>query len=334
MSAPASSHSAFRDGFAALWHEPVLLAAELTWRWCFGLSAWLLVVISGALFLDSLKISPGDEFLLGTLQPQLFSSAVRHIFRGSLTRLILEQAVLLLGLLLLWAFAATAGRAATLRRLVDMFRREEEPDAGLWEFRSIFTLQLLRAMWSLIALAVTVLSLALGVSLVDTRPVRAAFFLSFGIVLGCVFGVLLNWFLGLAPLFCIRSGSDPMQALAQAIDFTARRTGRLSALGVGFLLLRLVWTGTMLAAILAPLQLSKHLVPGGILLLMAMMALVYFAGVDLLYLARLGAYASLAEEDAGPEETAEPYPELDPVQQMKASSEAENEFGPAGSGTF
>ena len=49
--------SPFRDGFAALWHEPALLAAELTWRWCFGLSAWGLGIVSrSALFLDSLTV--------------------------------------------------------------------------------------------------------------------------------------------------------------------------------------------------------------------------------------------------------------------------------------
>ncbi len=64
-----SAHSPLQDGFAALWHEPVLFAAELVWRWCFGLAAWSLAIISAVWFLDSLKISPGDELLLGTLQP-------------------------------------------------------------------------------------------------------------------------------------------------------------------------------------------------------------------------------------------------------------------------
>ena len=298
MSQPDSSHSAFRDGFAALWHDPALLLAELTWRWCFGSSALLLAIISGGLFLDSLKISPGDEVLLSTFQPLLLNSALRHIFRGSLTRLIVEQAVLLLGLVLLWAFAATAGRAATLRRLVAMFNNEDEPDGMTWEFNSIFVLHLLRAMWSLIALAVIVLSLALGLSMAAARPLRAAFFLSFGIGLGWAFGVLLNWFFGLAPLFCIRSGRSAMESLSLSVDFVARRTGRLFGLGTGFSLLRLIWAGTMLVAVFAPLQLSKRLAPGWVMLLIALVALIYFAGVDLLYLARLGAYASLAEEDS------------------------------------
>jgi len=124
MSPTASASSPFRDGFAALRHEPALLAAELTWRWCFGLSAWGLVLLSIGLFLDSVRISPPYELLLRTLQPRLLADALRQIFHGSLSRLLLEQTVLVSGVILLWSLAATAGRAATLHRLVAMFRSD------------------------------------------------------------------------------------------------------------------------------------------------------------------------------------------------------------------
>ena len=303
MSQPGSPHSPFRDSFAALWHDPALLAAELTWRWCFGFSAWALAIISAALFLDSLKISRGDEFLLGTLQPQLIISAIEHIFHGSLTRFLLEQIALIVGLTLLWSFAATAGRAATLRRLVAMFSADEESEAMSWEFASIFVLQLLRATCSLVALSVLFFCMALGTIMVaDEHAVQAALLLSFGVGLAGVAGVVLNWFLGVASLFCIRTGARPMDALAESVDFSARHAGQLSRLGLGFSALHLVWTGTMFLAALAPLKLASHIARGWVLLIMALLALIYFAGADLLYLARLGAYASLAEDDAHPAE--------------------------------
>src|SRR5580658_3206724 len=133
MSQASNAPSPFRDGFAALRHEPALLAAELTWRWCFGLSAWGLGIISLALFLDSVRVAPADQFLLRTLQPQLLENALRHIFRGSLSRFVLEQTILLLGVIVLWSLAATAGRAATLRRLVAMFSTDEEPQVMEWK---------------------------------------------------------------------------------------------------------------------------------------------------------------------------------------------------------
>ena len=308
------AHSPFQDGFAAVWHEPALLAVELAWRWCFGLSAWILVIVSAALFLDGLKISPRDEFLLGTLQPQLLQGAVRHIFRGTLTRFVLEQTVLLLGLMLLWSLAASAGRAATLRRLVAMFSHDEEPEVMRWEFEPILVLSLLRVMWSVIALSAMLISLVAGVIMVNRqRFLLAMSLVAFGTGLAWVLGVMLNWYFGLAPLFCIRNRVGAADALAQSSDFSSRQASRLFGVGVGFLTLRVVWAGTMFFAVLAPLQLAHHIAHGWIGLIMAIIALLYFAGADLLYLARLGAYVSLAEDDSHPAETPEQTIQLAPL---------------------
>jgi hypothetical protein len=69
----------------------------------------------------------------------------------------------------------------------------------------------------------------------------------------------------------------------------------------------------MFLVFLSPLNLAVKIGPRGILSLMGVMALAYFAGADLLNLARLGAYASLAEDDAHPLFAMEPEmpPELD-----------------------
>jgi hypothetical protein len=311
MAHPA--HSPFHDGFAALWHEPALFAAELTWRWCFGLAAWGLAIISAALFLDSLKISSGDQFLLSTLQPRLLSEALRHIVRGSFNPFLWEQTLLLVGLTLLWAFAATAGRAATLRRLVAMFGVEGEPQGMSWEFEPIFVLNLLRAMWTLIAITAILVSLAAGIMMAhNQRAAKAALVLSFGIGLSWAFGVILNWFFGLAPLFCVRNRVAASEALAQSVDFFSRQAGRLFGLGFVFGLLRPVWAGTMFFVLFAPLRLAHHVARGWIMLMMAMVALVYFAGTDLLYLARLGAYVSLAEDESHTAETPEEVSPAEP----------------------
>ncbi len=226
MSPTYNSPSPFRDGFAALRHEPALFAAELTWRWCFGLSAWGVGIVSIALFLDSVTVAPADGFLLRTLQPQLEENALRHIFRGSLSRFVLEQTILLLGVMVLWSLAATAGRAATLRRLVAMFSPDDEPQSMEWQFAPIFLLQLLRVMWTMIAIAVGFGLFVYGVVMAQSEhPGRAAIALSFGF--GVPFlGIVLNWFFGIAPLFCIRNGSDAMQALEQAVDFVGRHAAR------------------------------------------------------------------------------------------------------------
>ncbi len=65
--------------------------------------------------------------------------------------------------------------------------------------------------------------------------------------------------------------------------------------------MRLVWAASMFLLVLAPTSLVKHVAVGWVLLLMSLLFLIYFAGADALYLARLGAYAALAEIDAEPD---------------------------------
>jgi hypothetical protein len=303
MAHRSTKSSPFRDGFAALWHEPALLAAELAWRWCFGLSAWILGIVSVRLFLDSLTVRPVDQFLLRTMQPILLVDALQHIFRGSLSRFLLEQTVLLLGLILLWALAATAGRTATLRRLVAMFRIEPDDDSESmqWNLGPIFVLQLLRAMWSLIAFGTAIGLWLYGVAMASNgHALRAALALSFGVCGAFLLGVTLNWYLGIAPLFCVRNAASAREALDQAIDFSQDHAGRLSLLAFGFFLLRTFWAGMMWLAFLTPLSWSARIGERPTALLMGLIALVYFAGADLLYLARLGAYVSLAEDHPSP----------------------------------
>ena len=305
----------FRDGIAALWHEPALLPAEIAWRWCFGLSAWLLAVISVRLFLDSLTVTPLDQFLLRTFQPILLADALRHIFHGSLWRFLAEQTALILGLVLLWSLAATVGRAATLHRLVAMFRLE--PDEGSasapWNLAPIFILQLLRAIWSLLAFA-TALGLWLyGVAMAGSgHALAAGLALSFGVCGAVLVGGSLNWYLGLAPLFCVRNGASAREAFDQAVDFSADHAGRLSLLAFGFFLLRLFWAGMMGVACLAPVSWSATIGGRWTAVLIGVIALLYFAGADWLYLVRLAAYVSLAEDDSGPSPELAALPEPSP----------------------
>jgi hypothetical protein len=319
MPATSNAHSPFRDGFAALWHEPVLLPAELAWRWCFGLSALGLGILSIGLFLDSLKLSRVDEVFLRSLQPQLLDTALRHVFHGSLSRFLLEQSVLMLGVTLLWALAASVGRAGTLRRLFAMFSTEveEEQQAMQWDFRPIFTLHLLRAMWAITAIAVGFASLVYGLVMIQNEHAfRASIALSFGIGLASFVGLALNWYFAVAPLFCIRDGSDAIEAFEHAVEFWARHAGRLLLLGLGFWALRFIWAATMALAFLSPVNLAASIGARWVMLLMAVVAVVYFIGADALHLARLAAYVSLAGDDARPTEesvSAEPVPPPDLV---------------------
>lgn len=307
----SNASSPFRDGFAALRHEPALLAAELTWRWCFGVSMLALAIFSTGVFLDSVKVSKLDQLLLGTFQPQLLAAALQHIFRGSLARFLLEQALLIVGVTLLWSFASAVGRAATLRSMVAMFSSDEESQPTAWHFGSIFLLQLLRAMWTQIAFTITAFLLLYGSTMAELeRPFVAALALSFGVGFASFVGFSLNWYLGIAPLFTIRNGVRAKEAVEQAIEFASRQGTRLFLLGLGFFAMRLMWAAMMGSLFLAPLNLAGTIGSRWIALMMGLLALLYFVGADTLSLARWGAYVSLAEEDS--HSAPEPEPEMPP----------------------
>ena len=313
MSQSGYARSPFQEGFAALREEPLLLPAELAWRWSFALAAWLLVLAAGALFLDTLKVSALDRFFLGTLQPALESLALGHIFRGALLRAIWIKFIVLAGLTVMWAFAAAVGRAASLRNLVSLFGGEDRDETAGWQFGPMFQLHLLRAMWTWTALGCFVGSFLLGAMMQhQQRSLRAAFFYVFGVALSVVFGVMLNWIFGLAPLFCIRNQASAREAVLITLDFCTRQGGRLFGLSLAFLALRIVWAGSMFFLVLAPTGMGRHVGVGWVLLAMSFLLLIYLAGADALCLARLGAYTALVELDARPVPEPEPAPEPAP----------------------
>jgi hypothetical protein len=301
MQPPGDSRSPFQQGFSFLREEPLLLAAELAWRWCFGLAAWLLVLGGAAFFLDSLRVSDLDLLFFGSMQPALERAAINHVLQGTLLRAVWMKVFALAGLTVMWAFGAAVGRAGILRNLVSLCGGEDHDEEVGWQFRPMLQLHLLRALWTWSALGCFVAAFLLGTVMMQSgRAARGAFFYGFGVALSAVFGSMLNWLFGVAPIFCIRNQLNARDAVARAIDFTSRQGGRLIGLWLAFLALRAVWVGSMFFLVLAPTELSRHLAVGWVLLMMGALALVYFAGADALSLARLGAYVSLAEIDSRP----------------------------------
>jgi hypothetical protein len=315
MAQPGYSRSPFQEGFAALREEPLLLVGELTWRWCFAIAAWLLVLLAAALFLDTLHVTALDRLLLGTMTPALERSALNHVLHGALLRYLWIKFFVLAGLTVLWAFAAAVGRAASLRNLIALAGGDDRDEEAGWQFRPMFQLHLLRAVWMWTALGCFVASFLLGNLMMQAgHAVRGALFYVFGIALSIVFGAMLNWIFGLAPLFCIRNQVSARDAVSLAVDFYARQGGRLSALSTRFLAVRIVWAGAMSLLVLAPTSLGNRVAVGWVLLMMGALFLIYLAGADALLLARLGAYAVLAEIDAEPTPEPETYPDPTPPQ--------------------
>jgi hypothetical protein len=119
------------EGFRAAFHRPSLTVAEISWRWTIGATATALYLFLFLEYLDTLPVTSGDLLLLRTRQPILIGQAFGHIFGGSLPRVAMAGLVAAMMLTFLWIFAASLGRAATVRSLIDYFaERSKATDHG------------------------------------------------------------------------------------------------------------------------------------------------------------------------------------------------------------
>ncbi|MGH6631023.1 MAG: hypothetical protein ACREB3_14945, partial [Burkholderiales bacterium] len=107
-----------RAGFRAAFRRPAVIAAEIAWRWSFGVAAGAIVTIAVLRFLASLTVTDGELFALRSGIAQLVADAILHIFEGSGPRLLRLALIVAPAVSVLWMLAASAGRAATLRALL------------------------------------------------------------------------------------------------------------------------------------------------------------------------------------------------------------------------
>jgi hypothetical protein len=113
-----SRSKAVRTGFATLFRDPAIFAAELAWRWTFGIAALLLIAYALLIFLQSLTVSDRDYFGLLGIFPGTVRAALENIFHGSGPRMLRVGISLWFGIALLWWIAASAGRTAALNALM------------------------------------------------------------------------------------------------------------------------------------------------------------------------------------------------------------------------
>jgi hypothetical protein len=296
------------EGFRAAFHRPSLTFAEIAWRWTAGAVACALCLFWSIEYLDTLPVSSGDATLLGTKQPLLVGRAIAHILRGSLNRAALAAFLAALALAAFWIIAASLGRAATVRALLDYFRTDifsgvsASCDAVTQRpFPSLLGLNFLRVALALIALLALVGAASLA-SLVSSdanpRPGLALFLFLPLAALICLIWPTLNWFLSLACIFAIREGDDTFSALAAAINFSRERSGAVFAVSAWTGLAHLVAFSAASTAVSFPLAFVAVTAARVVVAVVILLTLAYFAVVDWLYMARLAGYVCIAEMPA------------------------------------
>jgi hypothetical protein len=304
------------EGFRAAFRRPSLTLAEIAWRWTVGGLAWALVLFSVIEYLDTLPVTNGDAALLATRQPFLVGRAIAHILRGSRSRAVLAALLAALALSLLWIIAASIGRAATVHALLDYFRRDAASDVsagtqGAAEprpLRSLIGLNFLRVAVTLAAiLALVGAAVLTSFASPDKNPRPGLAFILFLPLAGliCIVWSALNWLLSLAGIFAVRDREHALGALSGAGTFSRERSGPVFAVSTWIGLAHLTALSVAGTAISMPLAFI-HVAPSRLVIATVMLvALLYFAVVDWLYMVRLAGYICIAEM---PEALAESAP--------------------------
>ena len=308
------------EGFRAAFRRPYFTLAEIIWRWIVGATALVLFFFGLFEYLNTLPVTNGELLMLRTRQPYLVWQAIAHMLRGSLDRVVMSWIVAgsLLGLL--WIIAASVGRIATVRGLLEYFATRISEGGSSYAGEkdvvsnistngiALFRINFLRAVLFLAALFGFV-GAAILASFVspdsDPQPGLAfVVFLPFAALI-CLITWALNWLLSLAGIFAVRDGEDAVGSISAAVTLCRERIGPVFAVST--------WTGLahIIAFVVASTVASTligvaTLLPWRLVVLcVAFVTLLYFAFADWLYTARLAGYVCITEM---PEVVAAPLP--------------------------
>jgi len=297
------SQSPTLQGFRAAFHRPSFTLAEIAWRWTVGAVAAALFLFSFFEFLDTLPVSAADAALLRTRHPVLVGRAIAHIFRGSLNRTVFAALLAVLALSLLWIIAASLGRFATTRALLDYFRADANSDVPCHSpdrsrsIRSLIFLNFLRVA-ALLAALLAVAGAAVLASFVssEAHPHRGLVVIAFLPLAGLIALAWseVNWLLGLAAVFAARDGVDALGAVSAAVTFFRERMGAVFAVSTWTGMAHIVAFSVANSVVSLPLAFMRVAPARPMIAIVALLTLAYFAVVDWLYIARLAGYLYLA----------------------------------------
>lgn len=279
----------FIEGVREISRDPVLLLMEIGWRWSFGAIAILAFCFSAFLILDSIPVDSRSLQLMVALNPLQLAQRIAEGI-GSMAGL-LWRAVLSVGLLVttVWVLFSALGRYATL------MRSAIKPGASL---QVCLIVSGLRAMltWGCIAAWFLAGLFASAIGPADTQGshanlglMSAILFVAFLVIAGI--WSTLNWVLSLVPLSREPTGSECFRRTLSLI-----RTRRDELLEISIV------NGTLRAALFVIAVLltvaASTLVTNARILVADLLAisLLYFLIADVLYVARLIAFAKLRNE--------------------------------------
>jgi hypothetical protein len=295
-----------RSGFRTVVRRPSVLLAEIAWRWAFGAAAWTLIIFAIRRILAHVDITQAELLIARRSDVVLIADACARILVQVLPQLVRECLVLAPAIAILWIAAATLGRAITLRALLSIdsssgppfFRPVLAEEGGDSEgpadlhFGRLLLLNCLRTTFMLVAIIAFFGGLLFaGLAFPSQNP---ALTIAIGLSLAALVGFswsLVNWFLALAPIWIVRAGRTVLKSIADSLNLYRRdRPAYLGIASIFGVFRAAVLLGAIIAGVVAAQASPRAAVAGSVVI-----ALVYFAVADFLYIVRLAAYMALDE---------------------------------------
>lgn len=270
-----------------LTRQPSILAAEIAWRWCYALSALLLVGWSLAAFLETIPVTEIDLMALSSRFPLFVTWAIQDMFHGSgpaMLRAIVADAA---GLVALWLVFATVGRWSVMRALLPGARIAWQP---------LLQLNLLRAALGSVAVLAYLGALFFSGAVSEAPTPRPGLFFAIFVALWFAIGAAwsaVSWYLQLAPLYA-QEAATAWQTIYAAVELARQRATQLG--GIGLLLggARLVLGLAFFFGFFSVLGDALHHSAGAFMVRMAAFTMLYSAVFSVLRLVRLAAFAEVA----------------------------------------
>lgn len=298
-----SQQDSITSGFRAIRRDPAIFLLELVWRWSFGALAFFLLFLASLTLFGSTDLAHfwGAE---RTRDPFLIVTALLRLVRVLDHRPVFL--VVALAITLLWIILGALGRTMGLRRIFN--------DSYLIRFRNILALQAWRSLFLWIGVAGTTASLMFSAWMATRgeKPDHVIFYVLLIPLLTTIgiFCSVVNWYLSLA-VACSQRNDSASVAIQRAMALAGSHPAAVVGISAFFLILRvLVFLVAFVVAVFSAglLVASPRLLFG----CLAVVALIYCAWADLLYVCRLHAWVALKLSISQPaaEMTAVPMPEM------------------------
>jgi hypothetical protein len=289
-----------RKGLSLVASSPMLIVAELAWRWAFAAGAIGVLLRYSRILRDALSLSAADQGMLlsGDLLQML--DAGSRIAAGAMPYLIEAAVGALPKIALIWLICITIGRSPLIRKVVQ-FTAGKPADANPRFWTSMLAVHAVRLLLLLIVVSAylgagRVAAFALGTDMNNPRVFAAMAAYIFTFSVGIAIYLFANFVAALAPLY-VAQGRGTLDALADAAHASIREKSLLGGSSAANATLRTVVATVVTGASVLLLPMSRYLPQVVIVALAGLLTVVYCAASDILLLARTVSYALIVLGD-------------------------------------